>query len=97
MQFEERLQQLVESDWSLDQSSPNVLVIVLGDTARKYVELGGLKEHVTTNTVAGHVASLLSLVLRQCLSLPSKVEFYPEPPSSSVPARLLRFWDHIIR
>lgn len=57
MQFEERLQQLVESDWSLDQSSPNVLVIVLGDTARKYVELGGLKEHVTTNTVAGHVAS----------------------------------------
>ncbi|CAI4483185.1 BCN_G0024600.mRNA.1.CDS.1 [Saccharomyces cerevisiae] len=150
MQFEERLQQLVESDWSLDQSSPNVLVIVLGDTARKYVELGGLKEHVTTNTVAGHVACrervsvvflgrvkylymyltrmqaqangpqysnilvyglwdltatqegpqqlrLLSLVLRQCLSLPSKVEFYPEPPSSSVPARLLRFWDHIIR
>lgn len=150
MQFEERLQQLIESDWSLDQSSSDVLVIVLGEAARKYVELGALREHVTAKTVAGHVASrervavvflgrvkylymyltrmqaqangpqyskvliyglwdltatqegpqqlrLLSLVLRQCLSLPSNVEFYPEPPSTSVAARLLRFWEHVIR
>ncbi|CAI4039373.1 hypothetical protein SMKI_08G0360 [Saccharomyces mikatae IFO 1815] len=150
MQFEERLQQLVENDQSTGQPDSNVLVIVLGDAARKYVELGALREHVTVKTVGGHVASrervavvflgrvkylymyltrmqaqsrapqysqilvyglwdltatqdgpqqlrLLSLVLRQCLSLPSKVEFYPEPPFNSVAARLLRYWEHIIK
>ena len=134
MRFEERLQQLVAEDWGPEQPDADVLVIVLGDAARKYVESGALREHVIPKTVAGHVASrgrvavvflgrvkylymyltrmqaqarapryshvlvyglwdltatqdgpqqlrLLSLVLSQCLNLPSKVEFYPEPVS----------------
>lgn len=149
MQFEERLQQLVASDWGLEQPGAGVLVIVLGDAARKYVESGKLLHHVTANTVASHVASrervavvflgrvkylymyltrmqaqtrapkyskvlvyglwdltatqdgpqqvrLLNLVLLQCLSLPSQVEFYPEPPATSVAARQLRYWEHVI-
>ncbi|CAI4063801.1 hypothetical protein N7582_002505 [Saccharomyces uvarum] len=149
MRFEERLQQLVAEDWGPEQPDADVLVIVLGDAARKYVESGALREHVIPKTVAGHVASrgrvavvflgrvkylymyltrmqaqarapryshvlvyglwdltatqdgpqqlrLLSLVLSQCLNLPSKVEFYPEPPVASVAARLLRYWEHVI-